>query len=211
MTSSTDGAGIISLGSHAPAMKVAERCRVSLASSWRVSVLLALMLAMFSAPATAAQGERKRGAVTTAGDAVTQPLEDLGLKHRDIPYELALIQEEPYSLNGMDGCDAVRTEIAKLEDVLGPDADAPEEKNGMVNKALKTGGSVLGGFIPFRGVVREVSGANKKRSQLQRAIYAGVARRGYLKGYARGLQCQSSEELAIDAARAHLERIEAER
>lgn len=172
---------------------------------------MVLMLAFASTPAAAAQGQRKQGAVGTAADAVTQPLNDLGLRSKDIPYELLAIQQEPYALVGLEQCGAVRAEIAKLEEVLGPDADAPAQNNGAVNKVLKTGGSMLGGFIPFRGVVREVSGANKNRRKMERAVYAGVARRGFLKGYAAGMQCDSAEDLAIEAARAQLEQYESQR
>lgn len=160
----------------------------------------ALMVFILSAPAMADQGERKKGALGTAADAATQPLNDLNLKSTDIPRELLMIQDEPYSLNGLSDCAELRREISVLEDVLGPDADAPAQKTGMVNKALKTGGSFLGGFIPFRGVVREVSGANANRRKMERAIYAGVARRGFLKGYAEAKRCKNSEELAIEAA-----------
>ncbi|MEH6757838.1 MAG: hypothetical protein V7676_10015 [Parasphingorhabdus sp.] len=161
---------------------------------------LGLMVIMLSAPAMAAQGERKKGALGNAADAATQPLNDLNLKSAYIPAELVKIQDEPYSLNGLSDCAVLLKEISTLEDVLGADADAPAEKTGVVNKALKTGGSFLGGFIPFRGVVREVSGANANRRKMERAIYAGVARRGFLKGYAEAKQCKNSEELAIEAA-----------
>tara|TARA_R110000772_G_scaffold41357_3_gene96020 strand:+ start:1603 stop:2235 length:633 start_codon:yes stop_codon:yes gene_type:complete len=161
---------------------------------------LGLMAIMLSAPAMAAQGERKKGTLGNAADAATQPLTDLNLKSVDIPSELLMIQDEPYSLNGLSDCTVLLREISALEGVLGPDADTPDKKTGMVNKALKTGGSFLGGFIPFRGVVREVSGANANRRRMERAIYAGVARRGFLKGYAEAKQCKNAEELAIEAA-----------
>jgi hypothetical protein len=164
------------------------------------SLLAVVTIAILSSPAMAGQGERKKGTMGTAADAATQPLEDLNFKSADIPIELLSIQQEPYSLAGLSGCAELRKEIATLEEVLGPDADAPPQKSGVVNKALKTGGSFLGGFIPFRGVVRELSGANSNRRKMERAVYAGVARRGFLKGYIAAKQCKTAEELAIEAA-----------
>lgn len=110
------------------------------------------------------------------------------------------IQEQPYSLNGLGDCSKLRQEITKLDDVLGLDADVPPQESGVVTKALQTGGSFLGGFIPFRGAVRELSGANAARRRMDRAVYAGVARRGFLKGYAEAEQCKTTEELAIEVA-----------
>lgn len=162
------------------------------------------MIALVSGPAFAEQGKRKKGVIGNAGDAVAQPLNDLNFRSDDIPVELLMIQDEPYALRGMRDCGSLRREITKLEDVLGPDADEPEQRSGVVSKALKTGGSFLGGFIPFRGAVRELSGANAARRRMDRAVYAGVARRGFLKGYAEAQQCKTDEAMAIEAAEIRL-------
>ena len=47
---------------------------------------------------------------------------------------------------------------------------------------------MVGSFIPFRGLIREISGANEQERKLQLAIYAGSTRRSFLKGvgYQRG-------------------------
>jgi len=37
-------------------------------------------------------------------------------------------------------------------------------------------------FIPFRGILREVSGASEHQRRIRAAIQAGLARRGFLKG-----------------------------
>lgn len=136
-----------------------------------------------------------------AVDAVTQPLSDLNLRNREIPLILVLAQQEPYDMAQLGDCDALRAEIAQLEEVLGPDADAPADKEGLVNKGLKLGGSTISGFIPFRGLVRQVSGANANAKRWQAAIYAGVARRSYLKGYLAGQECPSREEMSVQSAR----------
>lgn len=192
---------MIDSGSHLPGRKTDGRGRICPAPSRRAfPVLAVMMIAMLSTPAFAAPGQRKKGVVGNAGDAVTQPLNDLNLRSDDIPLELLKIQEKPYSLDGLGDCSKLRQEITKLDDVLGLDADVPPQESGVVSKALKTGGSFLGGFIPFRGAVRELSGANAARRKMDRAVYAGVARRGFLKGYAEAEQCKTSEELAIEAA-----------
>ena len=182
-------------------LPIERRGRTSPAPFWRVAPTLSvLMIALLSGPAFAEQGKRKKGVIGDAGDAVTQPLTDLNLRSDDIPVELLMIEDAPYSLDGLGDCATLRREIGKLDDVLGPDADAPQQKSGMVSKALRSGGSFLGGFIPFRGAVRELSGANAARRRMDRAVYTGVARRGFLKGYAQAQQCRTAEELAIEAA-----------
>lgn len=168
------------------------------------SMLLALPIcvALLSVPvpAIAQSGEKNDSVGGDTVDAITQPLSDLNLRSKDIPLVLQVAELAPYDLSSFDGCSAVMTEIGRLEDVLGPDADAPPNKDGIVNKGLKFGGNMLGGFIPFRGIVRQLSGANAERAKWQTAIYAGVARRSFLKGYAKGLGCKNAEPDAVKSA-----------
>lgn len=135
-----------------------------------------------------------------AVDAATQPLADLNLRKKEIPLILQIAQTAPYDFASMDGCPALNREITRLEEVLGPDADAPADKDGLVNKGLQLGGNVLSGFIPFRGLIRQISGANAERAKWETAIYSGVARRSFLKGYAKGLGCANAEETAVQSA-----------
>lgn len=153
---------------------------------------VSIALVAIAGPVAAQSGEKKDSVGGDTVDAITQPLSDLNLRSKDIPLVLQVAEQAPYDLSSLDGCSAVRTEIARLEDVLGPDADAPPDKDGIVNKGLRIGGNVLGGFIPFRGIVRQLSGANAEREKWQNAIYAGVTRRSFLKGYAKGLGCNSA-------------------
>ena len=44
-------------------------------------------------------------------------------------------------------------------------------------------------FIPFRGVIREVSGANRHEYEFRQAISAGLMRRAYLKGRGEQMGC----------------------
>lgn len=156
---------------------------------------------LMAAPAQAQNGERSQSTANEALDAVTQPLSDFNLRSDDIPPILLRAQQVPYDLSAMDSCALLNAEITELNNVLGPDADAPEEEGSLISDGLRIGGNVLGGLIPFRGVVRQLSGANAQEARWKAAIYAGVARRSYIKGYAHGLSCGSTEEEALDSAR----------
>jgi hypothetical protein len=166
-----------------------------------VALAASLGLLVLSVPALAQSGERQDSVGEDAVDAVTQPLSDLNLRNREIPLILVLAQEEPYNLSEVEGCDALRTEVARLDEVLGPDADAPPEGTGIINRGLRTGGDMLGGMIPFRGIVRQISGANAEAKRWRVAIYAGVARRSFLKGYMAGKRCDTAEDISARSAR----------
>lgn len=168
----------------------------------RRSILLPLAacVCVWSSPVLAQNGEKKDSVGEAAVDAVTQPLSDFNLRSKDIPLILQIAQAAPYDLESIDGCLSLDAEIARLEEVLGPDADGPAGKEGLVNKGLQLGGNVLGGFIPFRGLIRQISGANAARAKWEAAIYAGVARRSFLKGYAKGVKCPTPEEAAVQSA-----------
>lgn len=62
-------------------------------------------------------------------------------------------------------CPANQAEIARLHTVLGPDADAPSDNDGVVNKRWNLAGNLQGGFIPFRGLIRQLSEANAERAR----------------------------------------------
>lgn len=164
-------------------------------------VAASLALFTFATPVAAQSGMQQDSVGEDAVDAVTQPLSDLNLRSKDIPQILLTAQAEPYDLMGMEECSAVRTEVARLNDVLGPDADEPEDEAGLLNRGLRVGGDVLGGIIPFRGIVRRVSGARAAEKRWEAAVYAGVARRSFLKGYMAGKGCETAEEASIRSAR----------
>lgn len=167
----------------------------------RLVCTVAAFIILTSAPAAAQSGAQQDNIGEDAIDAVTQPLSDLNLRSKDIPIILTLAQREPYNLETMDNCINLRTEVARLDDVLGPDANEPAEKAGLVNKGLRAGGNILGGFIPFRGLVRQLSGARAEEKRWDSAIYAGVTRRSFLKGYMAAKQCESSEDVSVNSAR----------
>jgi hypothetical protein len=74
--------------------------------------------------------------------------------------------------------------VGQLNGVLGEDVDSARKRG----KAVIPGkvAQDIGRHHPLRGVVREITGANAESRALQQAIYAGFARRAFLKGV--GLQ-----------------------
>jgi hypothetical protein len=50
---------------------------------------------------------------------------------------------------------------------------------------------VVNTLIPFRGLIREISGAAPAQRRLNAAIDAGFARRGYLRGVLRTRGCKT--------------------
>ena len=128
------------------------------------------------------------------GDTVTQPLADANLKRREIPKELLVIRDDPYSLKGNKTSRQLIGEVDKMNAALGKDFDeiALETRGEKRrNSVIGTAGSVLTGFIPFRGLVREVTGAAPAQRRLNRALDAGYARRGFLRGLYTARKCKS--------------------
>jgi hypothetical protein len=120
----------------------------------------------------------------TAADVVATPVTDLNLKKNEIPAVLVAAEADPYGLPA-GRCPGLTAAIRELDAVLGDDVDIAQASRGRMS-AGKVAQSVVGSFIPFRGLIREVSGANEQQRRLQSAINAGMARRSFLKGV--GLQ-----------------------
>ena len=129
--------------------------------------------------------ERKQ----TVESAVATPVEDLNLKKTKIPEVLIRAQANPYDIASASTCDAVAAEVAAINAELGDDYDDFAKDDGSkVNPAplLKAG---VANFIPFRGVIRQLSGAAQHDREVEQAIDAGFARRGFLKGRALEMNC----------------------
>ena len=125
------------------------------------------------------------------GDIVTQPLQDTNIKTKRIPEVLELARGGPYSLQGVRTCAAINGNIAQLTSVLGADFDTPEDRRpNRGEQAANVGRSVVQGLIPFRGVVREVTGAAGAQRNWDAAVDAGIARRGFLRGVASSRGCR---------------------
>ncbi|WP_315760050.1 hypothetical protein [Sphingomonas sp. Y38-1Y] len=123
------------------------------------------------------------GALKKAGDIASQPARDVGVGKREIPLVLQNATEAPYRQDTAETCPAIATEIGALSAELGPDLDRKRDEKGSAGRYAEAGGRfVVNTIIPFRGLVREISGAAASERRLERAKEAGVARRGYLRG-----------------------------
>ncbi len=137
----------------------------------------------------------------TAGDVVTTPISDLNLRKQEIPALLIAAQSRPYDLAGLKKCRPLAAEIAEFDKVLGADIDLPQG-DGPKPTAGKVAKAAVASFIPFRGLIREISGANAQNRKLQDAIEAGIARRAFLKGYGEARGCRYPARSATPAAMA---------
>lgn len=166
----------------------------------------AIGLALAAAPAlgqTAVAPENVK-----AEDVAMSPLSDLNVRKKNVPAALEMAVAKPYDLSGIKSCKGLTTAIMDLDAVLGDDIDvatgekSDEEKVG--NSAGAIAKSLIGGFVPFRGVIRELSGANAQERQWDRALYAGTARRAFLKGMGEQRGCAWPARSATPAVLAGL-------
>ncbi len=161
---------------------------------WARLVLLGSLAVLTNAAAAAPPGERPQTTGEAMGDAVTQPLADVNLKRRGIPPVLAAIRGNPYALDGIRSCRQIIAAVAELDAVLGDDVDRieidPRSRERREVAAGLTGG-MISGLIPFRALIREVSGARAAQDDYREAVYAGVIRRGFLKGFGQARRCRA--------------------
>ena len=141
---------------------------------------------------------------TTDGfsDAATAPLEDLNLKRKKIP---GVIRNyvSPYDPVDNASCQSIADEVVRLNTVLAKDFDVQidellksekkKSKNNLSSKAsgfaLNTIASEARGFIPFRGLVRQATGANAHQKKVDDAFQRAYLRRAFLKGVGLGKGC----------------------
>lgn len=129
----------------------------------------------------------------------TQPARDLGLQRTTIPPVLDRASANPYSLTGLGTCASLLGAIVELNEALGPDLDAPPApaQTSRRQQVAEAGGrAAVESVIPFRGLVREVSGSAAAERRLRAAIDAGLARRGFLRGLASARNCRSASGAA---------------
>ncbi len=124
-----------------------------------------------------------------AAEVARTPLRDLNIDPRAIPEVLAAAAADPYARAGLETCDALVTQIAALDNVLGADYDIAEDDGSRRISEGRIGQGVVGSIIPFRGVLREVTGAAGNDRALHAAYTAGMVRRAFLKGWGLGRGC----------------------
>lgn len=155
----------------------------------------AVALALLAAQPSQAAQQQPPAEGTSIGDkaenVARQPLKDVGMMRANPPQLLIDAQAAPYSLAGLRGCRALRTALAELEALLGPDVDEVDPKGEALSTRLAEAGAstLVNGLIPFRGLVREASGAAEADRRLRAMILAATARRGFLKGVAQTRKC----------------------
>ncbi|MGZ6017956.1 MAG: hypothetical protein ACXWKO_04740 [Phenylobacterium sp.] len=118
--------------------------------------------------------------------------EGLGITGPKTPAALLAIVAAPYALPSPPECAALAREIADLDALLGPDVDNPKSGAKPEDRAASAVGSAVRGAIPYRWVLRWLTGAGDRDKQLRQAILAGAARRGFLKGVSRARGCPTS-------------------
>ncbi|WBH16628.1 hypothetical protein [Sphingomonas radiodurans] len=120
---------------------------------------------------------------------VTQPARDVGITKKEIPPLLVKTSEAPYTPVGAANCAQIASSIAALTAEIGPDFSTSPTTNKR-NIAKLGGAAVINSLMPFRGIIREVSGASAAERRMNLAIDAGIARRGFLRGLQVARKCR---------------------
>lgn len=160
-----------------------------------MKMILALTMSVFAATAIAQEAPPSTAAAvgSAAGRVASQPLQDLNVVRGEIPPVLVAIMAKPYDVSALQTCAQKRTAVAELTKVLGPDIDSPQATAGGNNPAefaLGAAESAASSLIPGRSLIRRVSGAEAADQRARAAVLAGQLRRAYIRGLARGTNCQ---------------------
>jgi hypothetical protein len=169
-----------------------------MSNRWLAFPTAAVAAALLATAGQAVQQKPPQGSNTAApaqsnsADAkeiVSQPVKDVGIQKTKIPPLLVEVSRNPYGTRGTATCGQISVAIADLNRVLGPDFSAAPPAGKKSNVAKAGGQAVVNSLIPFRGLVREVSGAAPAERRLDAAIDAGIARRGFLRGLRQARRC----------------------
>ena len=165
----------------------------------RAASTLPLLLLLCACTTTRADGS---GRIQTSAEAnreslqgaLAAPLRDVNVLRTKIPEVLLEAEADPYRRPVTGRCEELRSLAAPLDEALGRDLDLIAiEQADMMAKGKETAlGAVAGvatDFIPFRGWVRKLTGAERHDKLVQKAILAGSVRRAYLKGLGESRGC----------------------
>lgn len=139
--------------------------------------------------------------------AATTPLSDLNVVRAEIPDVLKAALAAPYAVPVDASCGGLAAGIRALDEVLGPDLDAPHTGGnpGLLERGEDAATGALQrtaeGVMPFRGWVRKLTGAERYARQVSAAITAGGVRRGFLRGLAAAKACTATGAAAVAAPR----------
>lgn len=136
---------------------------------------------------------RLHAAERTAGGILLQPVRDAGFMNVEVPDPLVRASLDPYDLSEGASCSDVMAEIEDLNGFLGSDltGEAGPREVRVERLAVAGGRAAVNSLIPFRTVVREISGAARAQRRLQSAIDLGYARRGFLRAVYRLRRCDN--------------------
>jgi hypothetical protein len=138
--------------------------------------------------------------------ALTQPLRDLSILRPEPEEVLQRAAVAPYAItaalpNGALDCIAVASEIELLDSALGEDLDVVTPEASLMAQARTGAGDALvdavGDLVslPYRGLIRRITGAERRDREMEEAVEAGMVRRAFLKGL-RARECAIPELLA---------------
>jgi hypothetical protein len=139
----------------------------------------------------------------------TSPFSDLNIVQAEIPKILVQARRHPYEMPADTSCEALAAGVLALNEVLGPDIDAPP---GSAPSLLERGTSAAGNeaysaikgtaedIVPFRHWVRQLSGAERYSKKVAASIIAGTVRRSFLRGIAAAQGCRLPMETTAEAA-----------
>lgn len=121
-----------------------------------------------------------------------QPARDMGLSKRKIPPVLEDALADPYGIRSLKTCSQLAAAVRTLNDALGPDYEAGGEyRENRAGKLAAAGAkSVINSIIPYRSLVREITGAAPADRHMNAVVDAGLARRGFLRGVQYKQRCK---------------------
>lgn len=119
--------------------------------------------------------------------AVAAPLRDVNVLRTKIPPILLEAMADPYQRPNPSTCAGILAALTPLNYALGADLDEPAtDEDDIMERGRDAGlgamASVASSVIPFRGWVRQLTGAERHDSLVSAAITAGAVRRAYMKG-----------------------------
>ena len=166
----------------------------------RATALLLVVLTALGGCTAARSARDGAGQVASGfGTAITAPLEDLNLRRQTIPTVLLQAEANPYDMRNMNRCSTIASEIVRLDEALGPDADEPPAPDGRFMSERAADAAARGtldlirdtttDFIPGRSWIRRLTGAEQHSRHVQAAIQAGRLRRAFLKGMGMQRNC----------------------
>lgn len=136
------------------------------------------------------------------GRAVATPLSDLNMVQEKIPDILKQAFKEPYVWNNPIECIELKKEETRLDEALDLGGTSLEKDQTLLNRGVgfaETQGvsvvqKTMEGFVPFRGWVRKLSGAERHSKEVSSAIQAGTMRRSFIKGIMFANHCEEDKK-----------------